>query len=59
MPRTTIVLKDALDLKVREVAKERDRSRNYIISEAIAFYLEQHYPQNGTKPATRKKAGAR
>jgi predicted transcriptional regulator len=59
MPRTTIVINDAADKAVREVAEQRDRSRNYIINEAISFYLEHRNDHNGSKPSPKKKAGTR
>jgi predicted DNA-binding protein len=59
MPRTTIVIKEAADKAVREIAEKRDRSRNYVINEAIAFYLEHRNDYNGSKPIPKKKAGSR
>lgn len=55
MARTTIVIKDAIDQQVRELADKRDRSRNYIINEAITFYLEHRNDFNGVKPTTKKR----
>lgn len=54
--RTTVVIKDAYDKEVRELAEVRDRSRNYIINEAIGFYLEHLNNFNGKEPQPRKKA---
>jgi predicted transcriptional regulator len=54
MPRTTIVLRDAIDKQVREIAEQRDRSRSYVINEAITFYLEHRNDNNGKRPTTKK-----
>lgn len=55
MARTTIVIKDSVDQQLRELAEKRDRSRNYVISEAITFYLEHRNDFNGVKPTTKKR----
>ena len=54
MPRTTIVLKDAADAAVREIAEKRDRSRNYVIAEAIDFYLKHRDSYVNGSPARKR-----
>jgi len=59
MPRTSIVLTTATDKELRDIAEQRDRSRNYVINEAISFYLLHRNDHNGAKPTPKKKAGSR
>jgi predicted DNA-binding protein len=63
--RTSIVLSEKAYDELEAIAKKRDRSRNYVMVEAIGFYLEQNrdkfFPVEKPQPVIRKKkaAGAR